>query len=141
MFFADESGFEDLKSNDQRVNQYVRASKIFKVVLKDWVTDTSELDFNKVYFVSNAEYVNLPMLNFKQQELVEIENKNLLVQGVAGSGKTNICISKIIFVACRNYTGKILYTYITGGNFNGTENRKRVYRLPAHSGYPRVHVR
>ena len=128
VFFADESGFEDLKSNDQRVNQYVRASKIFKVVLKDWVTDASELDFNKVYFVSNAEYVNLPMLNFKQQELVEIENKNLLVQGVAGSGKTNICISKIIFVACRNYTGKILYTTFSRGLLVDTKNKIELFK-------------
>ena len=128
VFFADESGFEDLKSNDQRVNQYVKASKIFKVVLKDWVTDASELDFNKVYFVSNAEYVNLPMLNFKQQELVEIENKNLLVQGVAGSGKTNICISKIIFVACRNYTGKILYTTFSRGLLVDTKNKIELFK-------------
>ena len=128
VFFADESGFEDLKSNDQRVNQYVRASKIFKVVLKDWVTDASELDFNKVYFVSNAEYVNLPMLNFKQQELVEIENKNLLVQGVAGSGKTNICISKIIFVACRNYTGKVLYTTFSRGLLVDTKNKIELFK-------------
>ncbi len=128
VFFADESGFEDLKSNDQRLNQYVRASKIFKVVLKDWVTDASELDFNKVYFVSNAEYVNLPMLNFKQQELVEIENKNLLVQGVAGSGKTNICISKIIFVACRNYTGKILYTTFSRGLLVDTKNKIELFK-------------
>ena len=128
VFFADESGFEDLKSNDQRVNQYVRASKIFKVVLKDWVTDANELDFNKVYFVSNAEYVNLPMLNFKQQELVEIENKNLLVQGVAGSGKTNICISKIIFVACRNYTGKILYTTFSRGLLVDTKNKIELFK-------------
>ena len=128
VFFADESGFEDLKSNDQRVNQYVRASKIFKVVLKDWVTDASELDFNKVYFVSNAEYVNLPMLNFKQQELVEIENKNLLVQGVAGSGKTNICISKIIFASCRNYTGKVLYTTFSRGLLVDTKNKIELFK-------------
>lgn len=128
VFFSDESGFKDLKSNDQRVNQYVRASKIFKVVLKDWVTDASEFDFNKVYFVSNAEYVNLPMLNFKQQELVEIENKNLLVQGVAGSGKTNICISKIIYVACRNYTGKILYTTFSRGLLVDTKNKIELFK-------------
>ena len=110
IFFADESGFENLKSNDQRINFYVKASKIFKIVLKDWVTIASDAEFNKLYFISNAEYVNLPMLSFKQQELVEIEKENVLVQGVAGSGKTNICISKIIFASCRNYTGRILYT-------------------------------
>ncbi len=128
VFFSDESGFEDLKLNDQRVNVYLRASKIFKITLKDWVTTTSEADFNKVYFISNAEYVNLPMLSFKQQELVEIENKNLLVQGVAGSGKTNICISKIIFVAYRNYTGKILYTTFSRGLLVDTKNKIELFK-------------
>lgn len=128
VFFEDASGLQDIKSNDQRITQYVRASKIFKVVLKDWVTDASELDFNKLYFVSNADYVNLPMLNLKQQELVEIENQNLLVQGVAGSGKTNICISKIIFIACRNYTGKILYTTFSRGLLIDTKNKIELFK-------------
>lgn len=128
VFFEDASGLQDIKSNDQRIAQYVRASKIFKVVLKDWVTDANELDFNKIYFVSNAEYVNLPMLNLKQQELVEIENQNLLVQGVAGSGKTNICISKIIFVACRNYTGKVLYTTFSRGLLIDTKNKIELFK-------------
>lgn len=128
VFFSDESGFEDLKSNDQRINVYVRASKIFKITLKDWVTDASELDFNKIYFISNAEYVNLPMLSLKQQELVEIENQNVLVQGVAGSGKTNICISKIIFVACRNYTGRILYTTFSRGLLVDTKNKIELFK-------------
>ena len=128
VFFSDESGFEDLKSNDQRINQYVRASKIFKIVLKDWVTDASELDFNKIYFISNAEYVNLPMLSFKQQELVEIENQNVLVQGVAGSGKTNICISKIIFASCRNYSGRVLYTTFSRGLLIDTKNKIELFK-------------
>ncbi len=128
VFFSDESGFEDLKSNDQRINSYVRAAKIFKITVKDWVTDASELDFNKVYFISNAEYVNLPMLSFKQQELVEIENQNVLVQGVAGSGKTNICISKIIFVACRNYTGRVLYTTFSRGLLIDTKNKIELFK-------------
>ena len=128
VFFSDESGFEDLKSNDQRINSYMRAAKIFKITVKDWVTDASELDFNKVYFISNAEYVNLPMLSFKQQELVEIENQNVLVQGVAGSGKTNICISKIIFVACRNYTGRVLYTTFSRGLLIDTKNKIELFK-------------
>lgn len=128
VFFSDECGFEDLKSNDQRINSYMRAAKIFKITVKDWVTDASELDFNKVYFISNAEYVNLPMLSFKQQELVEIENQNVLVQGVAGSGKTNICISKIIFVACRNYTGRVLYTTFSRGLLIDTKNKIELFK-------------
>lgn len=128
IFFADESGFENLKSNDQRINFYVKASKIFKIVLKDWVTIASDAEFNKLYFISNAEYVNLPMLSFKQQELVEIEKENVLVQGVAGSGKTNICISKIIFASCRNYTGRILYTTFSRGLLVDTKNKIELFK-------------
>ena len=128
IFFSDESGFEDIKSNDQRINLYVRASKIFKITLKDAVSEIADADFNKIYLVSNAEYVNFPMLSFKQQELVEIENKNVLVQGVAGSGKTNICMSKIIFIACRNYSGKILYTTFSRGLLIDTKNKIELFK-------------
>ena len=128
IFFSDESGFENLKTNDQRINSYIKASKIFKIILKDWVTIANDAEFNKLYFISNAEYVNLPMLSFKQQELVEIEKENVLVQGVAGSGKTNICISKIIFASCRNYTGRILYTTFSRGLLVDTKNKIELFK-------------
>jgi hypothetical protein len=58
----------------------------------------------------------------------KIENKNLLVQGVAGSGKTNVCLSKIIFVACKNYTGKILYTTFSRGLLIDTRNKIEIFK-------------
>ena len=45
-------------------------------------------------------------------------DENVVVQGVAGAGKTNVCIDKLIYSACRNYSGKILYTTYSKGLLN-----------------------
>ena len=68
------------------------------------------------------------MLNDKQRKLVEIEKENVLVQGVAGSGKTNVCISKLIYTACRNYSGKILYTSFSRGLIIDTKNKIEIFK-------------
>ena len=121
-------GNENAKMNDQRVNAYFAGHKIFNVTIRPINYDTLESDLKKLYFLSNTEYVNFPMLNDKQKALVEIQNENVLVQGVAGSGKTNVCLSKIIWVACRNYTGKILYTTFSRGLLIDTKNKVEVFK-------------
>ena len=121
-------GKENAKMNDQRVNTYLAGHKIFNVTIRPINYDTPESDLKKLYFLSNTEYVNFPMLNDKQKALVEIQNENVLVQGVAGSGKTNVCLSKIIWVACRNYTGKILYTTFSRGLLIDTKNKVEVFK-------------
>ena len=121
-------GNENAKMNDQRVNTYLAGHKIFNVTIRPIGYDTLESDLKKLYFLSNTEYVNFPMLNDKQKALVEIQNENVLVQGVAGSGKTNVCLSKIIWVACRNYTGKILYTTFSRGLLIDTKNKVEVFK-------------
>ena len=121
-------GNENAKMNDQRVNTYLAGHKIFNVTIRPISYDTLESDLKKLYFLSNTEYVNFPMLNDKQKALVEIQNENVLVQGVAGSGKTNVCLSKIIWVACRNYTGKILYTTFSRGLLIDTKNKVEVFK-------------
>ena len=78
-------------------------------------------DFNKLYALSMVSGVNLPKLSAEQREIVETVDKNVLVQGVAGSGKTNICIDKIIYTACKNYTGKTLYTTFSRGLLTDTK--------------------
>ena len=55
-------------------------------------------------------------------------DKNILVQGVAGSGKTNICIDKIIFTACKNYSGKVLYTTFSRGLLMDTKLKVENYK-------------
>lgn len=122
------SKFDKLKMNDQRVNIYLREHKIFNVLIKPVLQEINESDFKKIYLLSNAEHINFPMLNKKQKELVEIQNENVLVQGVAGSGKTNVCLSKIIWVACRNYTGKILYTTFSRGLLVDTKSKVELFK-------------
>ena len=128
VFILDENDFENAKSNDQRINLYLKENKIFSVRIKSEQREIDEADFGKLYYISSSEFVNFPMLSKKQQELVEIENQNVLVQGVAGSGKTNICISKIIFAASKGYTGKVLYTTFSRGLLIDTKNKIEIFK-------------
>lgn len=128
VFFDLQSEFDDLKMNDQRVVQYLKEHRIFSVILKPIVFEEEQSDFKKLYLLSNSEYINFPMLNDKQQKLVEIEKENVLVQGVAGSGKTNVCLSKIIWVACRNYSGKVLYTTFSRGLLIDTKSKIEIFK-------------
>lgn len=128
IFYKNTGKFEEIKSNDQRLIQYLKSHKIFNVTVKPVFETTAESDFKKLYLVMDSEFINIPMLNPKQQSMVEIENKNLLVQGVAGSGKTNVCLSKIIWTACKNYTGKILYTTFSRGLLIDTKSKIELFK-------------
>ena len=119
--------FDGVKQNDQRINFFLKNTKRFSVNVSPISVNVDELDFKKLYLVSALEYVNFPMLNAEQAKLVEIENQNVLIQGVAGSGKTNICYSKLIFTACKNYTGKVLYTTFSRGLLIDTKNKIELY--------------
>ena len=70
--------------------------------------------FDKLYRTFSAE-VNLPLLDETQRSIVFTEGKNLLVQGIAGSGKTNLCIDKILFAAASGYQGRTLYSTYSRG--------------------------
>jgi len=123
IFIQDNNNFENLKSNDQRVNAYLKNHKIFNVTIQPVSLSYDYCHLQKLYFVKTSEYVNFPLLNLKQQELIQIENQNVLVQGVAGSGKTNVCTNKIIWTSSRNYSGKILYTTFSRGLLIDTKNK------------------
>ncbi len=128
IIFASAEKLSGLKQNDQRINFYLKASKIFTVVLSVSEQTLIEDDFKKLYLISGSEYVNFPLLSSEQEALVEIENQNVLIQGVAGSGKTNICYSKLIYTACRNYSGKVLYTTYSRGLLIDTKNKIELYK-------------
>ena len=89
------------KLQDIRVDEYVRLTPSIKIIIKKEPHTAYSKDFSKLYLISNVSGVNLPRLDTTQKEIVETIDKNILVQGVAGSGKTNICIDKIIFTACK----------------------------------------
>ncbi|MCL2556040.1 MAG: AAA family ATPase [Firmicutes bacterium] len=62
-----------------------------------------------------------PILDQVQKEIVATEDKNMIVHGVAGSGKTNICIDKIIYSSGRGYRGRLLYTTYSKSLLNDTK--------------------
>ncbi|MBQ8451808.1 MAG: AAA family ATPase [Clostridia bacterium] len=119
---------KEVKTNDQRVNLFLKNNQIFNVFVSEEEIEFDVNDLKKLYYVSNVDYVNFPMLSIDQQKLVEIENENVLVQGVAGSGKTNICINKIIWTASKHYSGKILYTTFSRGLLIDTKNKIELFK-------------
>ncbi|MEG1536136.1 MAG: 3'-5' exonuclease, partial [Clostridia bacterium] len=128
IIFVSYSGKEKIiRKNDQRLNAYAKSRKNFDVNLLLEKHNYIESDYTKIYLLANSDYVNFPLLNDKQKKLVEIEDKNVIVQGVAGSGKTNVCIDKIIYSACRAYSGRILYTTYSRGLLVDTQEKVKIF--------------
>ena len=111
-----------------RADEYVKLNPHIKIIIKKAYDSSNIKDFIKLYLISSVSGVNLPRLDVSQKEIVETIDKNVLVQGVAGSGKTNICIDKIIFTACKNFTGKVLYTTFSRGLLIDTKLKVESYK-------------
>lgn len=86
-----------------------------------------EIALKKIYTLSFAEGINFPYLNKEQHEIVTISEGNILVQGVAGSGKTNVCIDRIIYAACMGFKGRILYSTYSRGLLIETQNKVKSF--------------
>ncbi len=108
---------------ERNLADYLLSHPVLAVTLREIEDDFSEPDFNKLYTVTGKDGVNFPLLSETQRKIVETENANILVQGVAGSGKTNVCIEKIVYCACRRYRGKVLYTTFSRGLLSSTKSR------------------
>lgn len=115
------------RRNDQRFVTYLQSHLNFHVIIQAEKDLSPPSEFRKLYNLSNSEGVNFPLLNEEQHKIVTLEDQNVLVQGVAGSGKTNICINKIIFTACRAYAGKILYTTFSRGLLIDTKQKTQTF--------------
>ena len=110
---------------DRRLRDYLSTRQTVNLILRDAADKVAEEDLTRLYLVSSSDGgVNFPHLNENQRKIVETEDANMLVQGVAGSGKTNVCVEKIVYCACRNYRGSVLYTTFSRGLL--TETRTRV---------------
>lgn len=107
-------GFSEDESIENTIHEYVVSKVNLKFILEKTKKLTKKQDFSRLYLLSTTS-VNLPRLSREQKDIVETVDKNVIVQGVAGSGKTNICIDKIIFTACQNFSGKVLYTTFSRG--------------------------
>ncbi len=113
---------------DQRLQHYIRGRNAINIAVIRTKDTSNSMDFKRLYSLSNSDQVNFPLLNKKQLDIVMTEDKNILVQGVAGSGKTNICIDKIIYGACREYRGRILYTTFSRGLLIDTQNKVQIFK-------------
>ena len=113
---------------DRRLKEYMAARSTISFILRDTAESVSEEDLKRLYLVSGSDgMINFPYLNETQRKIVETEDANMLVQGIAGSGKTNVCVEKIVYCACRNYRGAVLYTTFSRGLLSETRNRVELF--------------
>lgn len=64
--------------------------------------------FKRIYYYPTHTQHFLPILSEEQRKLVNSNEKYVLIEGVAGSGKTNLCVAKIL-QSIENFSN-ILYT-------------------------------
>lgn len=121
IFFDIIKSKETIKQNDLRIVNFLKNISGFGIDVEPFKWLAKIEDFRKLYVVTNKSGIQLPRLDDYQKEIVETVNKNVIVQGVAGSGKTNVCIEKIIFSACKGYKNKLLYTTFSRGLLNDTK--------------------
>ncbi|MDE5654577.1 MAG: hypothetical protein K2I46_03100, partial [Clostridia bacterium] len=113
---------------DRRLSDYISSGSKITLVLRETNDTAQEEDLTRLYLVSGSDgIVNFPYLNETQRKIVETEDANMLVQGIAGSGKTNVCVEKIVYCACRNYRGAVLYTTFSRGLLSETRNRVELF--------------
>ena len=118
----------EIRQNDTKIQNYLKKNDNFSIYLTlttDFLNDTN---FNKLYRLTNEHGISFPFLSKEQLEIVATENKNVIVQGVAGSGKTNVCIEKLVWTASKNYGGKILYTTFSRGLLNDTKLKVEAFK-------------
>lgn len=134
VFYALEDNAQQKRKNDSSLSDYLANRDVLEFaveVSQNALSDSSKLidkDFKKLFVLFNSDQVNFPLLNRNQLEIVESEKNNVLVQGVAGSGKTNICIDKIIYTACKGYFGKTLYTTFSRGLLIDTISKVQIFK-------------
>ena len=113
---------------DRRLGEYILGASKIELILRGATDEVTQEDLTRLYLVSGSDgIVNFPYLNETQRKIVETEDANMLVQGVAGSGKTNVCVEKIVYCACRNYRGAVLYTTFSRGLLTETRNRVELF--------------
>ena len=116
---------DEIKYDDKRLVRAIQKDEISIDIKK--IQDLTNQDIQKLYILSNEDKVNLPLLNKEQEKLVTLENDNIIIQGVAGSGKTNICIDRIVYSASRRYRGKILYSTYSHALLQDTKNKVSLF--------------
>ncbi len=116
---------DSIKHEDRRFVRLTQKQNVDVSIKR--VQDVQNLDLQKLYILSNADKVNFPLLNEEQEQIVTQENNNIVVQGVAGSGKTNICIDRVVYAASRRYRGKIIYSTYSHALLEDTKNKVALF--------------
>ncbi|MCH5162244.1 MAG: UvrD-helicase domain-containing protein [Clostridiales bacterium] len=128
VFYKFESAQKDEGGLDRRLKDYIGSRESISFVMQDTSDTAPQEDLQRLYLVSGSDgMINFPFLNDTQRKIVETEDSNMLVQGVAGSGKTNVCVEKIVYCACRNYRGGVLYTTFSRGLLSETRSRVELF--------------
>lgn len=131
VFVGYDSPLVSYVSEDSRFVTYLAANPTFPMRLISQRADYPQADFAKLYRLSLCDGLYFPCLDEVQRDLVCREDRHILVQGVAGSGKTNVCIDKILFCAVRGYGGKVLYTTYSRGLLMDTRMRVEQWKQNA----------
>ncbi len=109
--------------NDRRLLSLTSGQ--FSFVIKRMNTTAPEI--KRAYSVFGEGKISFPRLDDKQLEISANEQGNVLVKGVAGSGKTNLCIDRIIHSAVRSYSGKTLYSTYSRGLLIDTREKVNAF--------------
>jgi len=110
-----------IRRGDMRFSGLI-ASKEFNISINPVKNSpTPKADLIKLYRISSSDYAHFPLLDPTQRKIVTTEDEHMLVQGVAGSGKTNLCIDKILYASLRGYAGKSIYSTYSRGLLNDTK--------------------
>ncbi|MCL2798371.1 MAG: AAA family ATPase [Firmicutes bacterium] len=112
-----------VRRGDKRLLEFLKADSFPATLSPAQDAPPAPADFLKLYRLSGSDYVNFPLLDETQARIVTTEDQNMLVQGVAGSGKTNLCIDKIVYSAARSYAGRTLYCTFSRGLLLDTKGR------------------
>ena len=118
----------EVRQNDTKIKNYLQKNNKFSVWITPTMDSSAQVNFKKLYRLTNSYGINFPLLTDEQMKLIAKENENVIVQGVAGSGKTNVCVEKLVWLASKNYGGKILYTTFSRGLLNDTKLKIEAFK-------------
>lgn len=99
-----------------KVAKRMRGKKITLFVSQDDAIETSisqdninNASITRIYDYKNINYL-LPIFSEQQIKIINDARQYVLVQGIAGSGKTNLCIQKCLVEALKQTNNKVLYS-------------------------------
>ena len=119
---------DEIKQNDLRIKKFLKTNPQFEITIEETTDLFQKQKFFKLYRLSNVSNINFPILSPEQLKISTTDDSNVVVQGVAGSGKTNVCIEKLIWVASKNYGGRVLYTTFSRGLLNDTKIKIEAFK-------------